>query len=262
MGTAPGLNGPRRDGPRGDGTVGSPVPSGAMSELVTTEIRDGVAVIRIDDGKANAIGHDLIDALATAFDRAEADAAAVAVLGREGMFSAGFDLGVMRSGSAAAQELVGAGAELFLRIYGFPLPVVAGATGHALAAGAILLMSCDVRVGTAGSAKIGLPEVSLGMPLPVFGTELARDRLSKRHFTNATQLAAVYTPEEAVDVGFLDRVVPAEELEPTVMERAAALSALGGAGFVATRRNARAATIERIESTLAADLATFEVPAS
>lgn len=232
-----------------------------MTELVTTELRDGLAVIRLDDGKANALGHETIDALGAALDRAEADADAVAILGRKGMFSAGFDLAVMGSGTAAAQKLVGAGAELFLRVYGFPRPVVAGADGHALAAGAILLLSCDVRVGADTDGKIGLPEVGLGMPLPVFGTELARDRISRRHYTRATQLSTIYTPDEAVDVGFLDEVVAAGDLEATVLERAGELKDLPRPGFEATRRNTRAATIAHIESSLAADLATFEVPA-
>ena len=234
-----------------------------MGELVTTTITDGVAVIRLDDGKANALGHPAIEGLGAALDEAEADADAVALFGRGGKFSAGFDLTVMKDGDAAAQGLVGAGAELCMRMYGFPRPIVAGADGHALAAGALLLLSCDVRIGSDTPAKIGLPEVAIGMPLPVFATELARDRLSKRHFTAATALATSYDPEEAVDAGFLDAVVPLADLESTVLERAAELgSGLGRGGFIATRANARGASIEHMRSTLAADLATFTVPAS
>lgn len=229
-----------------------------MTDLVTTDIRDGVAVIRLDDGKANALNHDVIDALNGALDRAEADADAVALFGREGKFSAGFDLAVMKDGPEAAQALTKVGAELCMRIYGFPRPTVAGSDGHALAAGALLLLSCDIRIGSDTPGKLGLPEVAIGMPLPVFATELARDRLSKRHFTAATVLATTYSPAEAVDVGFLDQVVPAAELEATVVARAAELgSSLSRSGFVATRRNTRAATIAHVEATLDADLGRF-----
>lgn len=231
-----------------------------MTDLVTTELRDGVAVITLDDGKANALSHDAITALDGAFDRAEADADAVALFGREGKFSAGFDLAVMKEGPEAAQTLTKRGAELCMRIYGFPRPVVAGSNGHALAAGALVLLSCDVRIGADTEAKIGLPEVAIGMPLPVFATELARDRLSKRHFTAATQLATTYGPDDAVDVGFLDAVVAAADLETSVVERAAALGAtLDRGGFVATRRNTRAATIDHVNATLEADMAGFTV---
>ena len=65
-----------------------------MTDLVTTELRDGVAAITLDDGKANALSHDAITALDEALDKAEAEAAAVALFGREGKFSAGFDLNV------------------------------------------------------------------------------------------------------------------------------------------------------------------------
>lgn len=235
----------------------SPATVDGMSDRVTTTISEGVATIRLDDGKANAIGHDTIDALSGALDQAEADADAVALFGREGKFSAGFDLEVMKAGAEASQALVGAGAELSMRIYGFPRPVVAGSDGHALAMGALLLLSCDVRIGSDSPAKIGLPEVAIGMPLPVFGTELARDRLSKRHFTAATALATIYSPEQALDVGFLDEVVSAGALEKKVMDRASALGESLGPGFAQTRRNARGATIDHVLATLNDDLATF-----
>lgn len=231
-----------------------------MDAPVTTTLSDGVAVIRIDDGKANALGHTAIDALGEGLDRAESDADAVAILGRAGKFSAGFDLGVMKAGPAAAQGLVGAGAELAMRIYGFPRPVVAGSDGHALAMGALVLLSCDVRIGSDTPGKIGLPEVAIGMPLPVFAVELARDRISKRHFTPATILATTYPPERAAEIGFLDEVVPADALESTVLERAAALGGgLDRAGFVATRRSTRGATIDHVLATLADDLTGFTV---
>jgi len=223
---------------------------------------EGVAVVRVDDGKANALGHDTIDAFADALDRAEADADALAIFGRQGRFSAGFDLAVMKEGAESAQRLVGRGAELFMRLYGFPRPVVAGCTGHALAAGALLLLSCDERIGVDTAVKIGLPEVGIGMPLPRFGVELARDRLTPREFTRATMLATIYSPAEAVDAGFLDEVVTPVDLEERVVTRAAELGkALHRGGFAITRANARGATIEAIRAGLPADLAAFSVAA-
>jgi len=221
---------------------------------------EGVAVVRVDDGKANALGHDTIDAFVDALDRAEADADALAIFGRQGRFSAGFDLGVMKEGAESAQRLVGRGAELFMRLYGFPRPVVAGCTGHALAAGALLLLSCDERIGVEADVKIGLPEVGIGMPLPRFGVELARDRLTPREFTRATMLATIYSPTEAVEAGFLDEVVAPVDLEERVVTRAAELGKLlHCGGFATTRANARGATIDAIRADLPADLASFSM---
>ena len=114
---------------------------------VTTTIEDGVAVLRFDDGKANVLSFAAIDSFSAALDRAEAEAQSVCIVGREGKLCAGFDLSVMSAGMDAAQELVAAGGELLMRIYQHPQPVVAAVTGHALAAGALLVLSCDVRIG-------------------------------------------------------------------------------------------------------------------
>src|SRR5713101_2236105 len=133
-------------------------------EIVRYRLEEKVAVIEMDDGKVNAISHSVIEAL----DRAEREAKAIVLSGRAGRFSGGFDLGVMRGGAEQARALVGKGAELALRLYGFSLPVVIACTGHAIAMGAVLLLSGDTRLGAEGDFKIGLNEVSIGLALPPF----------------------------------------------------------------------------------------------
>src|SRR5437879_12594231 len=100
--------------------------------------RDGaVGVISVDDGKANAYSPDVLCAISESFDKAEADGvSAVLLQGRPGRFSAGFDLSIMTSGVEPMRALVTQGAELLLRIFTYPAPVIAACTGHALAAGA------------------------------------------------------------------------------------------------------------------------------
>jgi len=139
------------------------------SDRLHYELRDNVAVLRMDDGKVNALSHDMIDALRSAFDRAEAEAGAVLLTGREGRLSGGFDLSTMGGGPESASKLVLAGAELLLHMYEYARPVVVACNGHALAAGAILLLVSDLRIGACGNFKIGLNEVSIQMTLPVFG---------------------------------------------------------------------------------------------
>ena len=230
---------------------------------VTYQLDGDVAVIRFDDGKANALTHAAIETIQSLLTRAEADQAkAVAIIGRPGKFSAGFDLSVMGAGPDQARDLLRAGAELALRIYTFPVPVLLGATGHALAMGAILLMAADVRIGADGPFKVGLPEVEIGMPLPIFAVEFARDRLSKRHFLPAVQHAVVTTPAEAVDVNFLDKVVPLEEVEAATLAAAHDLAdRLRGRAFVLTRENTRVSTARAIQAGLDADMAAFEIEA-
>jgi len=235
-----------------------------MTDAPVTYTLDGnVAVIHFDDGKANVYSHAALEEIQSLLTRAENDEAkAVVIVGRPGKFSAGFDLSVMTAGPDQARDLLRAGAELALRIYTFPMPVLLAATGHALAMGAIILMAADVRIGADGPFKIGLPEVEIGMPLPIFAVEFARDRLSKRHFLSAVQHARVTSPAEAVDVNFLDRVVAPELVESETMAAAHDLAdRLRSRAFVLTRENTRVATARAIQAGLDADMAAFELEA-
>jgi enoyl-CoA hydratase len=232
----------------------------AISDAVSYELDGDVAVITFDDGKATALSRAAIDALGAALDRASNESKAVVLAGRPGRFSAGFDLSVMKGGIESVRALVTAGAELSVRIYTFEQPVVIACTGHALAAGAILLMSADVRIGAEGEFKIGLNEVAIGMPIPQFVSELARDRLSRRHVTAATALATIYDPVGALDAGFLDATVPPEQVIAAARQRAAALAAtLSPPAFRGTRTTVRGGVAAAIRNGLEADIAAFFV---
>ncbi len=172
---------------------------------VTVSLMGPVALVRIDDGKVNAMTPALLDGLWGALDIAEDNAGAVVLSGRPGVFSAGLDLNVVRTSASAAIDLLHKGTDVFLRLAEFPRPVVAACTGHALAAGAVILLCCDLRICATGDFKIGLNEVAIGMALPELVVELARARLSPRHFTVACNTAQIYSPTEAVEVGFVDR---------------------------------------------------------
>lgn len=195
-----------------------------------------VALIRMDDGKVNAINPGLIDGLLGALDAAEANAGAVVLAGRPGVFSAGLDLQVMRRGGDAAEELIRKGMEVFVRLAGFPRPMVAACTGHALAGGAVLLLCADVRIGRDGDFKIGLNEVAIGIPLPELVVDLARARLSPGHFTLACNTAQVYAPTEAAEAGFLDRVDSADPISDALRIAAELDERLDKRAFEITRQ--------------------------
>jgi enoyl-CoA hydratase len=216
-----------------------------------------VAALRFDDGKANAISPVAVEGLNAALDRAEKEAGAVLLLGRPGRFSAGFDLATMKAGRDAMRSLVSSGAELLLRLYEAPIPVVMACSGHALAMGAVLLLGADFRIGAAGDFKIGLNEVSIHMTLPLFAVEIARDRLSRGHFQRSVIQAEIYGPEGALDAGYLDRVVPAPRLAEKAMVEAERLAALPRRAFGETKRRVRGATVEQIRRGLAEDMASW-----
>jgi enoyl-CoA hydratase len=223
-------------------------------EAVHYTLEGRTGVIQLDDGRANGLSPEVVAALNGALDRAEAEAAAVLLLGREGCFSGGFDLATLRSGPEATYKLLTAGAELLLRLAELPIPVVAGCTGHAIAAGALLLLASDLRLGAQGAFKIGLSEVAIGMTLPHFALELARERLSKRHFARATNQAELYPPERAVDAGFLDALCEPDALRKTATAEAERLAELSQPAFRNTKRRNARAMIERTRATLEEDV--------
>jgi enoyl-CoA hydratase len=227
----------------------SPAPIGV-------EHHGDVAVVSLDDGKANAVSHDLVRRFHEILDDA-ADARAVVIVGRPGRFSAGFDLAVMGQGMEAATELVGAGGRLLMRLFGHPRPVVAACTGHALAAGALLLLSTDTRIGAAGPFKIGLNETAIGMPLPQYAVELARDRLAPTHYTRSAVQAEVYDPEGAVAAGYLDRVVDADSVVAEAVAEGQRLGSFSTGAYAATKTKSRQGIIERTLAGLDEDLRAF-----
>jgi enoyl-CoA hydratase len=228
-------------------------------DTVTVETHDSVALVRIDDGKANALSHVVVDALLAALDAAEAEGRAVCIVGRPGVLSAGFDLDVMTAGPDAARELLRAGGRLFLRLYGFPRPTVVAVTGHALAAGLVLVTACDTRIGAAGSFKLAFNEVAIGIALPAFATEMARDRVGPA-LTRVGMQAEMLDPHSALAVGVLDRVVPADECEAAALAEARRLAQLPADAYARSKRAARGATIERLVATLDDDTASVSPP--
>ncbi len=220
----------------GNQQVPSPVVTGAV-----THVRQGaISVVSMDDGKVNAFNDPLIDGLHAALDET-AGARAVVLTGRPGVFSGGFDLGVLGEGGPDADALVRRGRELLLRVYSSPVPVVAACTGHAVAMGAVVLLACDYRVAAAGEVRIGLNEVSIGRPLPPLLLRLAEHRLNAARRTEAVLLSRLWTPQEAVDVGFVDEVVAAEDVARTALSRAQDLGTrLQPDAFALTSRRMRA----------------------
>lgn len=219
----------------------------------------GVAVVTLEDGKANAIGHPTLAALHDALDRAEEEATALVLVGGARAFSAGFDLKVMTSGTDPMRELVTAGGRFWMRLYGTPLPTLAACTGHALAGGAVTLLSCDERIGPDLPAKVGLNEVAIGMPLPIFAVELARERLAPTHLARSV-LGEVYDPAGAVVAGFLDRLVPAAGLVEAAVARGHELAALRRGAVERTKSSLRRATIDHVLATLEDDIASMSGP--
>jgi len=228
-----------------------------MSTLVTYRNEDSIATITMDDGKRNALSSEMLAALNAAFDRAREENAPVILTGRPETLSAGFDLKVMMAGGRPAAEMVLAGFRLGERLLGFPTPVVVACNGNAIAMGAFLLLSADYRIATAGPYRIVANEVAIGITMPHFAVEICRQRLAPSHFQRAVIQSESYVPEEGVLAGWVDRVVPAGELEAAARAKVAELAKLNAAAHAATKLRARKPALQAVRHAIETDEAEF-----
>ena len=214
--------------------------------VVTAEI-EGVMVTTVDDGKVNALTFELMEGLRSALATASQRGRPLVITGRDGCLSAGFDLAVVNSGEEERiTALFGEGAELYGAMVAAPVPVIVSCTGHALAGGALLLLSADYRIGRNGTYRLGLNETRIGLALPQFAVTLATHRLERRFLTAATMFAEVVPPARAVDMGFLDESV--DDPLSRACSLAQELASLPHEAFATTKRRIRRALQQELEA--------------
>ena len=221
--------------------------------VLTYDLKDRVATITMDDGKANVLSSAMIAELNGAFERAEQDGAAVVLTGREGMFSGGFDLKELGTGGPAALALVRSGFELADRVLSFPNPVVIACPGHAIAMGVFLLLSADYRIGARGAFKYQANEVAIGLPMPRAAIEMCRGRLTPAAYQRAIVLAEVFSPEDALQAGFVDRLVEPAELADAATSVAEGFLRLNAGAHTVSKSRAREAWIAALRAAIVAD---------
>ncbi|WP_422909156.1 crotonase/enoyl-CoA hydratase family protein [Pseudomonas sp. MAC6] len=224
-----------------------------MSDLISYQLDDGIATLTLNNGKVNAISPDVIAAFNAALDRAEQDKVIVIITGQPGILSGGYDLKVMTSGPQNAINLVAAGSTLARRMLAHPFPIIVACPGHAVAKGAFILLSSDYRIGVEGPFSIGLNEVQIGMTMHHAGIELARDRLRKSAFHRSVINGEMFDPQGAVDAGFLDKVVPAEQLHATALAVAQQMKKINMTAHKNTKLKVRKALLEALDQAVELD---------
>jgi enoyl-CoA hydratase len=239
-----------------DAAEAAPMPrQDPMTELVRYEASGPIARITMDDGKVNVMSAAMLTALHAAFDRAERERAIVVLTGRAQTFSAGFDLKVFAARDPQAiYDMMRLGASLALRLLSFPTPVIAACNGHALPMGAFLMLASDIRIGAEGPFRIGLNEVAIGLTVPSFALELARQRLTPAHLSLTAVTGRLFSPAEALAAGFLDQLVPAEDLDATAEAAAQSLTKVDLASHAATKRRLRAGAIAAVRNAIEAEI--------
>lgn len=222
-----------------------------MNQVVSYELQQTekpIAIVKLNNGKVNVLGHQAFAELNNALDQAEKDKAVVIITtDNPKVFSAGYDLKEMEKGRDAQRELVMKGSTFSKRLLSFPLPVIIACPGHAIAKGAFLLLSVDYRIGTQGAFKIGLNEIAIGMTMHHVGIALARHRVAHHIFNRAVMNAEMFSPEGAVSAGFLDEAVASEQLLVRALAKAEELAALDLLGHGQTKVRARKDYLEHLD---------------
>lgn len=228
-----------------------------MTSPVRCTIQDGIAQITMDDGKSNVISPTMLDALNHALDQAEAANAVVVLSGREQIFSAGFDLQILKSGVVSAFRMLIGGFKLSRRLLAFPTPVVIACNGHAMAMGSFLLLSGDYRIGVEGPFKIVANEVAIGLTMPYAAVEICRQRLRPGHLDRCVTLSELHDPLSAIEAGFLDVTVSADALTDTALAQARAYTKLDLKAHHRSKLRLRHDTLKRLSRAIRQDIVDF-----
>jgi enoyl-CoA hydratase len=224
------------------------------TDSVQYSLQDQVATIRIDDGKRNALSPQVLREIYQALDRAESDRAIVIMTGRQSVFSAGFDLHVMKRGGLNALRMLRAGYALTARVMAYPYPVIAACNGHSLAMGVFLMLSTDYVIGSRGDFKIAANEVAIGLTMPRVAAAMLRHRLKPAAFQRAVILSEYFDVESALSAGFFDELTNPDDLIPCAEALAGKFKALDAQAHTASKRRIRAALIRKIRFSIPLDL--------
>ena len=216
--------------------------------MIHREDRDGIALLRIEHGKANTLDIELCNAIVEAFEGAS-DARAVVLTGTGKIFSAGVDLfRVLEGGTSYIDAFVPAMCRVFERIFVHPTPVVTAANGHAIAGGCLLVAAADQRLMAAGTARIGIPELQVGVPFPPVALEIMRFATPPQHFQTIVCRAETHEPPAALSLGLLDEVVEADALLDRALAAAERLASVHRETFAMTKREIRRPALVRIRA--------------
>lgn len=225
--------------------------------IVGYTIENNIATITMDDGKNNLISPNMLSQLNQALDEAEKANAVVILTGKDDVFCAGFDLNILRTGVLNTFKMLIGGFSLSKRLLAFPTPVLIACNGHAIAMGAFLLLSGDYRIGSEGEFKIVANEVEIGLIVPYSAIEICRQRLKNAHLDTAVLLSHLYNPKTAVDAGFLDEVVPQQDLQSIAIQKAKQFSALDLKAHQLSKQRLRRKMLKRLNRAIFLDKISF-----
>ena len=216
-------------------------------DMIETSEQAGVAVLRMADGKVNAMSIDFCAAVTTTFEQI-LPARAVVLTGSGRIFSAGVDLlRLLDGGPDYIRQFLPALSTMLAAVFTHPKPVVAAINGHAVAGGCVLACAADRRIMARDAGRIGVTELLVGVPFPAAAMEIMRRATAPQYFEDAILSGATYNPPEAVARGLVHDIVDPHELLDRAIDAANTLAALSPPAFAITKRQTRGPAVERLQ---------------
>ena len=218
-----------------------------MSKAIV-EDRGSVAILRLNNGVTNAISPLLVHDLAEALNEIRTDFKGMVLAGGTKFFCIGLDLPSLlkldRTGMADFWRRFN---QLAFDLFTLPLPTVCAISGHAVAGGNVLALTCDYRFAASGNKQIGLNEVKLGVPAPYLADLILRQVVGDRTATEMLYHGEFMPLSDAKQIGLIDEIYPQETVEDQAVEKAAELAAIQGPAFAAVKGNRVEAIRSRYE---------------
>ncbi|MDX1451591.1 MAG: crotonase/enoyl-CoA hydratase family protein [Oleiphilaceae bacterium] len=227
--------------------------------IVRSEIHEGYSIIYMDDGKNNLVSPSMIVQLNAALDEAEQRNHVVVLTGRAEVFSAGFDLAILKTGVRNTFDMLMGGFKLARRLLAFPKPVIIACNGHAIAMGTFILLSGDYRIGAKGPYKLVANEVEIGLTMPYSAVEICRQRLRPAVLDRAVLLSECFIPDAAIDAGFLDQVVEHQYVLNVAREKAEQFAQLDLNAHEQSKQRLRGDMLKAMDKAIDADRRDFVV---
>jgi enoyl-CoA hydratase len=220
--------------------------------MIHRDLRESVALVRVEHGKANVLDLDLCAELREELSELERSGAEAAILtGTGSIFSAGVDLfKVLDGGDGYIDRFMPALSALVIDLFTWPRPLVAAINGHAIAGGCIITAACDYRIVAEGTARVGVPELAVGVPFPTAPLEVLRFALAPHVLHELIYTGRTWHPADALARGLVDEIVSPELLIERSMETARRLASVPPASFQLTKRMLRRPTVERIRQSM------------
>jgi enoyl-CoA hydratase/carnithine racemase len=215
--------------------------------MIESAMADGIAVLTMQHGKANALDIEFCTALTDRFGALRtADAKAIVLTGAGKMFSAGVDLKRLSQGGAAyVRDFLPSLHRLYETVFFHPKPVVAAINGHAIAGGYILAACADSGIMARNAGRIGVTELLVGVPFPALPFEILRCSVPARVLPEVTYSGATYATDAALDRGWIDEIAEPAELLEDALAVAQELAEISPAAFAQTKAQMRAPVAER-----------------